>query len=171
MCGRFTQRYTWSEVHAFLSVIGAAKNLRPRCTLAPCLLPHGRSGDPLCQRETTMQERRSFPRGRTYLGGQVAFNGRCSVFNCVVRNMSQNGARIAIESTATVPREFDLMVQQKGESRRARIIWRDDREIGVAFCDHDASKIFSIETARHIKKLEMDRDVLYKRVAQLTNAT
>ncbi len=35
MCCRFTQRYTWSEVHAFLSVIGAAKNLRPRYKLAP----------------------------------------------------------------------------------------------------------------------------------------
>ncbi len=35
MCGRFTQRYTWSEVHAFLSVIGAAKNLRPRYNIAP----------------------------------------------------------------------------------------------------------------------------------------
>ncbi|RYC28973.1 SOS response-associated peptidase, partial [Lichenibacterium minor] len=23
MCGRFSQRYTWSEVHAFLDVIGA----------------------------------------------------------------------------------------------------------------------------------------------------
>ncbi|MGI3904112.1 MAG: SOS response-associated peptidase [Janthinobacterium lividum] len=35
MCGRFTQRYTWSEVHSFLSVIGAAKNLRPRYNIAP----------------------------------------------------------------------------------------------------------------------------------------
>ncbi|WBJ99919.1 SOS response-associated peptidase [Methylocystis parvus] len=35
MCGRFTQAYTWSEVHAFLSVIGPAQNLRPRCNIAP----------------------------------------------------------------------------------------------------------------------------------------
>ena len=35
MCGRFTQRYTWSEVHAFLSVIGTPKNLRPRYNIAP----------------------------------------------------------------------------------------------------------------------------------------
>ena len=34
MCGRFTQRYIWSEVHAFISVIGAAKNLRPRYNIA-----------------------------------------------------------------------------------------------------------------------------------------
>ncbi len=37
MCGRFTQRHTWSEVHAFLSVIGAAKNLRPRYNITPTM--------------------------------------------------------------------------------------------------------------------------------------
>ena len=35
MCGRFTQRYTWAEVHGFLSVIGAPRNLRPRYNIAP----------------------------------------------------------------------------------------------------------------------------------------
>ena len=35
MCGRFTQAYSWSEVHEFLSVIGTARNLRPRYNIAP----------------------------------------------------------------------------------------------------------------------------------------
>ena len=35
MCGRFTQHYTWTEVHAFLSVFGAARNLQPRYNIAP----------------------------------------------------------------------------------------------------------------------------------------
>ena len=35
MCGRFTQAYTWAEVHAFLSVVGAPQNLRPRYSIAP----------------------------------------------------------------------------------------------------------------------------------------
>ncbi|WP_306344961.1 SOS response-associated peptidase [Methylosinus sp. Ce-a6] len=35
MCGRFTQSYTWAEVHAFLSVIGPPRNLRPRYNIAP----------------------------------------------------------------------------------------------------------------------------------------
>ena len=38
MCARFTQRYTWSEVHAFLSVVGAPLNLRPRHNIAPTTL-------------------------------------------------------------------------------------------------------------------------------------
>ncbi len=35
MCGRFTQAYTWTEVHAFLSVFGPPLNLRPRYSVAP----------------------------------------------------------------------------------------------------------------------------------------
>jgi putative SOS response-associated peptidase YedK len=35
MCGRFTQNYTWEQVHAFLSVFGPAKNLQPRYNIAP----------------------------------------------------------------------------------------------------------------------------------------
>ena len=35
MCGRFTQRFSWREVHALLSLSGPAPNLRPHYNLAP----------------------------------------------------------------------------------------------------------------------------------------
>jgi putative SOS response-associated peptidase YedK len=35
MCGRFTQNYTWDEVHDFLSVFGPPRNLQPRYNIAP----------------------------------------------------------------------------------------------------------------------------------------
>ena len=35
MCGRFTQRFSWRDVHAFLRLDGTAANLRPRYNLAP----------------------------------------------------------------------------------------------------------------------------------------
>ena len=35
MCGRFTQHYTWEEVHAFLSVFGPPRNLQPHYNIAP----------------------------------------------------------------------------------------------------------------------------------------
>jgi putative SOS response-associated peptidase YedK len=38
MCGRFTQHYTWEEVHAFLNVFGAPRNLQPRYNIAPTTL-------------------------------------------------------------------------------------------------------------------------------------
>jgi putative SOS response-associated peptidase YedK len=38
MCGRFTQHYTWQQIHAFLSVFGPPQNLRPRFNIAPTTL-------------------------------------------------------------------------------------------------------------------------------------
>ncbi len=38
MCGRFTQHYTWAQVHEFLNVIGAPQNLQPRYNIAPTTL-------------------------------------------------------------------------------------------------------------------------------------
>jgi putative SOS response-associated peptidase YedK len=35
MCGRFSQHYTWEEVHAFLSVFGPPRNLQPHYNIAP----------------------------------------------------------------------------------------------------------------------------------------
>jgi len=35
MCGRFTENYTWEEVHDFLSVFGPPRNLQPRYNIAP----------------------------------------------------------------------------------------------------------------------------------------
>ena len=89
--------------------------------------------------------------------------------DCVVRNMSQNGARIVFVSTDTVPNEFDLTVQHKGDSRRARIIWRTKKDAGVVFLDNDDSGVISIQTARRIQRLEAERAILAKRVAELSD--
>lgn len=38
MCGRFTQHYSWQQIHEFLSVIGAPQNLQARYDIAPTTL-------------------------------------------------------------------------------------------------------------------------------------
>jgi putative SOS response-associated peptidase YedK len=38
MCGRFTQHYSWQQVHEFPSVIGAPQNLQPHYNIAPTTL-------------------------------------------------------------------------------------------------------------------------------------
>ena len=35
MCGRYTQRHSWSELHALMTLTGAPRNLRPRYNIAP----------------------------------------------------------------------------------------------------------------------------------------
>lgn len=35
MCGRFTQKLSWSELHRLADLIGQPRNLRPRYNIAP----------------------------------------------------------------------------------------------------------------------------------------
>jgi hypothetical protein len=115
-----------------------------------------------------MQERREFQRGRTYLGGRLAFNNQYCAIDCLVRNMSRNGAKLVFEGTVLLPGEFELTLPQKGESRRARIVWRSEGEAGIAFLQPGSGGVVSIGMARRIKRLETDRAALQARVAELT---
>jgi hypothetical protein len=115
-----------------------------------------------------MQERREFQRGRTYLGGRLAFNNQYCTIDCLVRNMSQNGAKLVFQGTVLLPGEFELTLPQKGESRRARIVWRGEGEAGVTFLQAGGPGVVSIEMARRVKRLEADRAALTARVAALT---
>ena len=53
MCGRFTQNYTWQEVHDFLNLFGAPRNLRPRYNIAPTTYVDVVRLNPEGQRELT----------------------------------------------------------------------------------------------------------------------
>jgi hypothetical protein len=115
-----------------------------------------------------MKERRRIPRTRTYLGGLVAFNERCSTMECLVRNMSRDGAKLVFGGAAEIPAEFDIMIRKRGESRRAQIVWRMEAEAGVSFEVPKDRRVVSIEAARRIRELEAEREALRKRVEQLS---
>jgi hypothetical protein len=115
-----------------------------------------------------MQERRKVHRGRTYLAGRIAFNNRCSTLDCLVRNLSQDGAKIIFADGVAVPTEFDVMIPRKGESRRARVIWRDATQAGVLFVPSPADNVVSIEAALRMRSLEAEHEGLRRRIAELT---
>ncbi len=115
-----------------------------------------------------MEEHRKSLRGRTYLGGQITFNERSSTMDCLVRNLSQDGARILLPSTVGVPHEFELTVHGRNENFLARLIWRTPTEIGVAISRPVEPSFVSVDAACRIKRLEADRDALARRVAQLS---
>ena len=82
-----------------------------------------------------MTERRKTIRNRTFLGGVVAFNKGRSAIDCLVRNFSADGAKVVFADAALLPDAFDLEVPRKERTFRARMVWRRENEIGVAFAD------------------------------------
>jgi hypothetical protein len=114
-----------------------------------------------------MQDRRSIHRSRTCLEGRVAFDNGQSALDCLVRNLSQDGARIALSDTAAIPDAFEVVIPRKAEIRRARIIWKDETEAGVLFLRSTRGNVVSIETAGRIRKLQAEREALARRAAEL----
>lgn len=115
-----------------------------------------------------VEERRKTIRARTYLGGRITFDKPSSIDDCLVRNLSQDGAKIVFSGSTMTPNEFDLTIPEKGGVRRARIVWRRAMEAGVTFLSSDTGSVVSRETARRIRRLEAERATLARRVAQLS---
>lgn len=71
------------------------------------------------------------PRRRTLFSGKIIFNQQSSVFNCIVRNISDAGACLEIDSPVGIPDQFELLVEGAGIKADYRVIWRRGKRIGV----------------------------------------
>jgi hypothetical protein len=115
-----------------------------------------------------MLERRHHHRNRVYYGGMIAFNGRNSTLDCVVRNFSARGARIEFENSAMLPDNVDFEVVRKGVSCLARLAWRDHNAAGLEFCEeYETGTVVTLDWARKLRASERDNRRLKSRLNQL----
>jgi hypothetical protein len=78
-------------------------------------------------------ERRSAPRVRLFKKGKLIHPNNTSVFDCIIRDLSDNGARLSCDQTGLLPNELQLMFHALREVRHVRVIWRRPGELGVQF--------------------------------------
>jgi hypothetical protein len=70
-------------------------------------------------------------RHRTLKAGKIVLSHGTSVVDCTIRNLSPEGAAIAVDNAATLPAEFDLKFD--GETRHCKVAWRRLNRLGVKF--------------------------------------
>ncbi|WP_204269718.1 hypothetical protein, partial [Klebsiella michiganensis] len=58
-------------------------------------------------------DKRSELRQRVFLRGKILFNNGASSIDCLVRDISRVGARLALSETTSLPEVFDIHVAQK----------------------------------------------------------
>jgi PilZ domain len=80
-----------------------------------------------------MGERRQQGRRKSFLRGLVYYDNKHGALNCLVRDLSDDGARIIFSENVTLPEMFDLHILQKNVTLRARVTWRRGDEIGLGF--------------------------------------
>jgi len=80
-----------------------------------------------------MEERRRVARHRTLKSGKIVVQSGRWVVDCTVRNLSTQGALLAIKSLAAIPEQFDLVLETTGEHHACRVVWRGADRVGVEF--------------------------------------
>ena len=116
-------------------------------------------------------ELRKAPRLKSLIGARIVFNNGSASLDCVIRDLSGTGAKLALSGPVAVPDAFDLIIPQKGVTHRAKVAWRQANEIGVAFVEHGGAIEPSGNVAalrRRIRELEAENARLQSRITQLT---
>jgi hypothetical protein len=108
-----------------------------------------------------MAERRSFSRQKSFLQGRIYYNNRRSSIDCLVRDVSDAGAKLVFSGATTVPEVFELYLSNKQEVRRAKVQWRKGDEMGVEFgFDEDAADAGALAASTDLfgRVLKLERE-------------
>lgn len=80
-----------------------------------------------------VSERRASPRVRTIHAAKIVYGDYRYVIDCVVRDISAEGARVKVPHVAEVPESFHFYDAKSQRITPAEVAWRSEREIGVHF--------------------------------------
>ena len=117
-------------------------------------------------------DQRIAPRLKALLAAKISFNNGQSTLDCLIRNLSDTGAKLIVSAAIALPDGFDLLIPQKSLTRRVRIAWRRGEAMGVRF-DEGAPRSESRDPdvrslTRRIRELQAEVARLQSRVLQLT---
>jgi two-component system chemotaxis response regulator CheY len=91
--------------------------------------------------ETELKNRRRHVRHRVVKGGQLAYGKGAHAVDCVIRDLSESGARIQVANAQDIPAEFVLSFDDGGTSRPCVARWRRSHDLGVEFTNADGGLV------------------------------
>ena len=81
---------------------------------------------------SSADHRRSM-RQRSFLGAKLVYGGGAFTIDCVVRDVSETGARVRVPPGQAVPDQLFLVEMRSGIAYEARVAWKRHPEIGLEF--------------------------------------
>ena len=115
-----------------------------------------------------MNERRASRRQKSFLRGVVYFDKRRSETACLVRDLSEDGARIVLSQTITIPDVIELQIPQREQTLSARVQWRRADEVGLSFSKPDtATTPRENQLIKRIAELEAEITTLERTIKRL----
>ena len=122
----------------------------------------------------TSDERRTLLRKRSFLQGRLYFNNRRSSLDCLVRDISDQGAKLKVSDSIAIPEFVELHIPNKDETYRAKVQWRTGFEIGVTFeSDQESPSIVPsaapADLPERVRRLEAEVASLHRKLNELQN--
>jgi PilZ domain len=119
-----------------------------------------------------MSERRRTARQKSFLRGCIYFNNRRTAIDCLIRDMSDGGARLQFSDAISIPDTFELYIPQKEQTLRAAVVRRHGMNVGVSFIDAAQAPAASApsdvaELAERVHRLEADVAALRRMLRRL----
>jgi len=115
-----------------------------------------------------MLDRRQSARDKVIYGGVAEIDERGGSRDCVVRNISENGATIEFNNIVKLPKEkMSLTIARKGRSFLARVIWWRDNFVGVAFSSEQRYELPFSDLEERLRKSEKKKRQLQRRIKEL----
>lgn len=78
-------------------------------------------------------DQRQAQRKKTLRGGKIIYNNKMSVNDCQIRDMSDEGCRISMQSTVGVPSQFTLHILNGDTHHDCEVVWRKPGMMGVKY--------------------------------------
>ena len=79
------------------------------------------------------ENRRTSPRRRVAKAAKLAFGDFVFVRDCSVSDTGPDGARVRVDAAHEIPKEFHLILMSDRLMRKAQVVWRKEKEIGVRY--------------------------------------
>ena len=80
-----------------------------------------------------MLELRKTEREPSFLRGRVILDDERTSIDCIIRDLTESGARVIFASNVTVPETVTLSIPAKDKVHQARVTWRNNFAIGLEF--------------------------------------
>jgi hypothetical protein len=115
-----------------------------------------------------MLDRRQSARDKVIYGGVAEIDDAGATRDCIVRNISENGASVEFKNGINLPKEkMSLTIARKGRSFLARIVWWRDNFVGVAFSSDQPYDLPVSDIEERLRKSEQKKRQLQRRIKQL----
>jgi PilZ domain len=117
-----------------------------------------------------MLKERHTVRSKSFLKATIRFYNRNVTMDCIVRNISLTGAKLELDQTLMLPKEFELQIPQRGALFQCHLKWRKEDSAGVRFKDKAVrATAHDDHLARaRIEVLEKENAALRSEVSRLT---